>query len=90
MQGNGYESVEQQAGAWSQVQRAAAPAPLDAPGWLVYVEGSPVVGPVSASQVAHGIRSGRVPADASIQAIGEVFWTGVLDEPAVVAALKSV
>jgi hypothetical protein len=58
--------------------------------WLVWVEGGQaVVGPVSASQVARGIKSGRVPADASIQRAGEVFWTGVLDEPAVIAALKS-
>lgn len=58
--------------------------------WLVYVEGGPTVGPVSAHQVAQGIRSGHVPADASIQRAGEVFWTGVLENPAVIAALKSV
>lgn len=87
-------AVEHAAGAWSQVQRVGQPhvvepSPLDAAQWLVYVEGGEVVGPVSANQVARGIRAGRVPSDASIQAVGEVFWTGVLDEPAVIAALKS-
>jgi len=88
------------AGAWSQVQRvgqahvqappAPRPSPLDVAQWLVYVVGGEVVGPVSAHQIARGIRAGRVPSDASLQAVGEVFWTGVLDEPAVIAALKSI
>jgi hypothetical protein len=100
MQGSGEvgaRSLEQEAGAWSQVQRVgqahyapAEPSPLDGLHWLVYVEGGPVVGPVSANQVARGIREGRVPTEASIQAVGEVFWTGLLDEPAIIAALKSI
>ena len=58
--------------------------------WLVWVEGGEaVVGPVSARQIAKGIRAGRLPPDASVQRAGEVFWTGVLDEPAVIAALKA-
>ncbi len=100
MQANGEvrgESVGQDAGAWSQVQRVGRahhahvePSPLDALQWLVYVEGGRVVGPVSANQVARGMREGRVTSEASIQAVGEVFWTGLLDEPAVIAALKSI
>ena len=66
------------------------PAHLEHAMWLVWVEGGEsVVGPVSARQIARGIRSGRVPADASVQREGEVFWSGVLDEPAVIAALKT-
>lgn len=97
MQANGEvkgESVGQDAGAWSQVQRAhhahVEPSPLDALQYLVYIEGGSVVGPVSANQVARGMREGRVTSEASIQAVGEVFWTGLLDEPAVIAALKSI
>ena len=98
--------VDHAAGSWSQVPiaqqqvkvaqhvqhvaQAPVPSPLDAAAWLVYVEGGEVVGPVSANQIARGMRAGRVPTDASIQAQGEVFWTGLLDEPAIIAALKSV
>jgi hypothetical protein len=88
--------IEHTPGAWSQVQPVAqahyAPAdlsPLDVAQWLLHVEGGDVVGPVSALQIARGIRAGRVPSDASIQAVGDVFWTGLFDEPVVVAALKS-
>ena len=82
-------------GAWSQVQPvgqayvAPEPSPFDASQWLVYVEGGEVVGPVSANQVARAIKAGRIPSDASIQAVGEVFWTGLFDEPVVIAALKA-
>ena len=86
---------QHEAGAWSQVQRVGQPyvqpepSPLDAAQWLVFVEGGGgIVGPVSANQIAHAIRAGNVPTDASIQANGEVFWTGLLDEPAVIAALR--
>jgi hypothetical protein len=48
-----------------------------------------VVGPVTASQIARGIRAGRVPAEASVQRSGDVFWSGVLDEADIIAALKS-
>ena len=78
------------AGAWSQVQRVAPrTSPFDVAQWLVYVEGGSVVGPVSANQVARGIKAGRIPSEASIQAVGEVFWTGLFDEPVVIAALKA-
>jgi hypothetical protein len=94
--GYGAGQIEHEAGAWSQVQRVGQPyvqpepSPLDAAHWLVFVEGGDIVGPVSANQIAHAIRAGQVPTDASIQASGEVFWTGLLDEPAVIAALKSI
>jgi len=94
----GGEWVGQEASAWSQVQRvgqahyapAPEPSPLDALQWLVYIEGGSVVGPVSANQIARAMREGRLPGEASIQAVGEVFWTEILDEPAVIAALKSI
>ena len=89
--------VRHEAGPWSEVQRVqhthyAPPEPslLDTVQWLVHIEGREVVGPVSAHQIARGIRDGHVPSDASIQASGEVFWTGLLDEPMVIAALKSI
>jgi hypothetical protein len=66
------------------------PAHLEQAIWLVYVEGGEnVVGPVSARQLARGIRAGRVPADASVQRSGEVFWSGILDEADIIAALKT-
>jgi len=56
----------------------------------VWVEGGgDPVGPVSADQIARGIRAGSVPPDASVQRDGEVFWSGILDEPVVIAALKA-
>ena len=58
--------------------------------WYVWCEGAEsVVGPVTAEQLARGIRAGRVPADASIQRAGDVWWSGILDEPEVIEALKS-
>jgi hypothetical protein len=57
--------------------------------WMVYVEGGEVVGPVSADQIARGIKAGVIPMEASVQAAGEVFWDGVLDNVAVISALKS-
>ncbi len=69
---------------------SSGPAHLEQPIWLVYVEGGEnVVGPVSARQLARGIRAGRVPADASVQREGEVFWSGILDEADIIAALKT-
>jgi hypothetical protein len=66
------------------------PAHLEQPIWLVYVDGGDnVIGPVSARQLARGIRAGRVPADASVQRSGEVFWSGILDEADIIAALKT-
>lgn len=61
---------------------------LAAPEYLVWVEGSEPVGPVSANQIARGIRAGKVPPDASVQRIGDLFSTDVLDEPQVILALK--
>ena len=61
--------------------------PLDEPGWLV-LAGADVVGPVSARQIAIGIARGKVPTDASIQRVGDVWWSGVLDEPLVIEALQ--
>lgn len=76
------------------VSEESAPPPppprpdLLAPKFLVWVEGSDPVGPVSANQIARGIRAGKVPADASVQAHGELFARDVLDDPDVIAALK--
>jgi len=64
--------------------------PLDEQRWLVFVDGADTVGPVSARQIARGIRAGKVPTDASVQRAGDVWWSGVLDEPVVIEALKSV
>ncbi len=65
----------------------AVVASLTEPQYLVWTDGDPV-GPVSASQIARGIRAGKVPSDASVQRVGELFATDVLDEPDVIAALK--
>jgi hypothetical protein len=56
--------------------------------YLVWVDGSEPVGPVSADQIARGIRAGKVPPHASIQREGDLFAFDVLDEPEVIAALK--
>jgi hypothetical protein len=58
-------------------------------GFFVHVEGAQPVGPVSANQVARGIKAGKIPAEASIQWQGEVWWKGVYEEPAIIAALKA-
>jgi hypothetical protein len=63
--------------------------PLDEQSWLVWIEGGDLVGPVSARQIARGIRAGKVPTEASIKRSDAVWWSGVLDEPVVIAALKS-
>jgi hypothetical protein len=57
--------------------------------WMVYVEGGQVVGPVSADQIARALKAGMIPMEASVQQAGEVFWDGILDQPAIIAALKS-
>ena len=88
--------VEDGSHSYSGVQRVGGtPSPealeaLDAPQWLVHVGGAEVFGPVSARQVAEAMKAGRLPAEASIQAVGEVFWTGLHEEPAVVAALQAI
>jgi hypothetical protein len=56
--------------------------------YLVWLPGCEPVGPVSADQIARGIRAGKVPPDASCQRIGDLFACDVLDEPDVIAALK--
>jgi hypothetical protein len=71
------------------------PPPMIAPGlvirqYLVWIEGSDPVGPVSADQIARGIRAGKVPTHASIQRVGDLFASDVLDEPEVIAALKQI
>ena len=58
-------------------------------GFFVHVQGSDPVGPVSANQVARGIKAGKIPAEASIQWQGDLWWKGVYDEPAIIAALKA-
>lgn len=64
------------------------PASLSAKEFMVWVPGRDAVGPVSADQIARGIRAGKVPADASVQRVGDLFATDVLDEADVIAALK--
>ncbi len=59
------------------------------PQYLVWVDGGEPVGPVSADQIARGIRAGRVPVDASIQKVGDLFACDVLDELEIIAALKA-
>lgn len=61
---------------------------LSLPQYLVWLEGGEPVGPVSADQIARGIRAGRVPTDASVQRVGDLFSSDVLDEPDVILALK--
>jgi hypothetical protein len=56
--------------------------------WYVWIEGGDVVGPVSLNQLARGLKAGKVPSDASIQRHGDVWWSGVLDAPEVIQALK--
>lgn len=65
------------------------PESLRTPCFLVWVEGSDPVGPVSALQIARGMRAGKVPSDASIQRVDDFFSRDLLDEPDVIAALKS-
>lgn len=74
---------------------SAPPPPSKSPAltarqYLVWVSGSDPVGPVSADQIARGIRAGKVPIDASLQRVGDLFSSDVLDEPEVIAALKEI
>ncbi len=55
--------------------------------FMVWVANRPPVGPVSADQIARGIRAGKVPREASVQRVGAPSASNVLDEPDVVAAL---
>lgn len=61
--------------------------------WLVIVEGGETgdpVGPVSADQIARGVRAGKVPSDALVKRTSDVFFTDLVTEPDIVAALKAV
>jgi hypothetical protein len=62
---------------------------LTHPQFMVWIPGTEPVGPVSADQVARGIRAGKVRTSASIQRIGDLFSSRVLDEPDVVRALNA-
>ena len=64
------------------------PAALLTREFMVWVAGKNPVGPVSADQIARGIRAGRLPPDASVQRQGALFATDALDEADVIAALK--
>ncbi|MDB4943711.1 MAG: hypothetical protein JWP97_3245 [Labilithrix sp.] len=77
------------------LRTAVAAPPVDPkllePVWLVWVDGGEPVGPVSADQVARGLRAGKVPSDASVRHHErDLFWTDLLDVPDMVAALKAV
>jgi hypothetical protein len=59
------------------------------PEWYVRVEDGDPVGPVSADQIARGIRAGKVPSDARVVRGGDRQWEDVLSSGAVLAALKA-
>jgi hypothetical protein len=61
---------------------------LTAPRFLVWVDGGDAVGPVSAMQLARGLRAGKVPSDANVQCVDDFFAMDLIDEPDVIAALK--
>lgn len=62
--------------------------PLDDQNWHVWVDGDQV-GPVSVRQIARGIRAGKVPTHARVQQAGDVWWSGVMNEPNVMRALEA-
>jgi hypothetical protein len=70
--------------------RAPVEARLVAPVWHVWIEGGDPVGPVSADQIARGIRAGKVPSDASVRHDTDTFWSDLLDNADIIAALKTV
>ena len=57
--------------------------------WYVCVDDAEPVGPVSADQIARGIRAGKIPQDAQVVRIGSTEWEDVFTSGAVVAALKA-
>src|SRR5688500_13046855 len=63
---------------------------LAAPVWHVWVEGGDPIGPVSADQIARGVRAGRVPSDASVRHDSDVFWSDLLDQRDILDAIKAV
>jgi hypothetical protein len=61
--------------------------------WMVIAEGGETgepIGPVSADQIARGMRAGKVPSDALVRRTTDVFWTDLVEEPEILAALKAV
>lgn len=67
-------------------------APVDAltvAEWYVRVGEDEPVGPVSADQIARGVRAGKIPEDAEVARIGATYWEEVFESPAVIAALKA-
>src|SRR5262245_60674957 len=58
--------------------------------WLVWVDDADPVGPVSADQIARGIRAGKVPSDARVKRETDIFWSDAVDEADIVAALSAV
>src|SRR6185295_16302950 len=71
-------------------RRAMIPVELLVPVWEVWIEGGEPVGPVSADQIARGLRAGKVPSDARIKRETDTFWSDLLDQAEIVAALKAV
>jgi len=61
---------------------------LVSPEWYVRIDDGDPVGPVSADQIARGIRAGKVPSDARIGRGGGTHWEDILSSGAVLAALK--
>jgi len=53
------------------------------PGW------QKSIGPVSATQIAHGIKAGHVPSDARVARKWDGHWEEVLESTAVLDALKA-
>jgi hypothetical protein len=62
---------------------------LRIPEWYVWVAGGDPVGPVSADQIARGIRAGKVPGDAQVARGCGGQWEEALDASAVREALKA-
>jgi uncharacterized protein DUF4339 len=57
--------------------------------WYVKVGDDEPVGPVSANQIARGVKAGKIPEDAEVARMGATYWEEVFESPAVVAALKA-
>lgn len=57
--------------------------------WYVRVGEDQPVGPVSADQIARGVRAGKIPEDAEVARVGAAYWEEVFESPAVIAALKA-
>ena len=57
--------------------------------WYVSVGDGECVGPVSADQIARGLRAGKVPSDALVVRGGDAQWEDILSHDAVHAALKA-